>query len=70
MDALFDVILSVAEHAIDQSSKMVSHGNDCFGSPESAFKATVFCSERALAMSEALGRKVAGCQQLDCRLCG
>ena len=60
MDALFDVVLSVAEHAIDQSSKMVSHGNDCFGSPESGFKATVFCSERALAMSEALGAKSQG----------
>ena len=57
VDALFDVILSVAEHAIDQSSEMVSHGNDCFGSAESAFKAAVFCSERALAISEALGAK-------------
>ena len=57
MNALFDVILSVVEHAIDQSSEMVSHGNDCFGSTESGFKAPVFCSERALAISEALGAK-------------
>jgi len=31
-----------------------------FGSPESGFKAAVFCSERALAMSEALGAKSQG----------
>ena len=60
VDALVDVILSAAEYAIDQSSEMVSHGNDCFGSTESGFKATVFCSERALAISEALGAKSQG----------
>ena len=60
MDALFDVILSVAEHAIDQSGEMVSHGNDRFWSTESGFEAAVFCSERALAISEALGAKSQG----------
>jgi hypothetical protein len=38
-------------------SEMVSHGNDCFGSTKLGFKATVFCSERAFAISKALGAK-------------
>ena len=60
MDTLFDVILSVAEHAIDQSSEVMGDGDDCFGSAESGSEATVFCSERTLAMGEALGAKAQG----------
>jgi hypothetical protein len=31
VDTLFDEILSVAEHPINQASEVVSHGNDRFG---------------------------------------
>src|SRR6516164_3018546 len=33
-DAFFDVILSVAQHSIDQASQMMSHGHDGFGSSQ------------------------------------
>ena len=48
MDALFDVILSVAEHAVDQSGKMVRHGNDCFGSTKLAFRRRYFAPSTLL----------------------
>ena len=57
---MFDVVLSVTEHSIDQSSKMASHGNDCFASTKFGFKSTVLCSEHALAMSQALSAKSQG----------
>jgi hypothetical protein len=60
VDALFGVILSITEHSIDQSSKMASHGNDCFGSTKFGSKSTVLCSERALAMNQALNAKSQG----------
>jgi len=47
---------------------MVSDGNDGFGSTKSGFQATVFCSERALAigaLKQALRVSLRACFKVD-----
>src|SRR4029077_3206447 len=53
-DSLFDVLAPVAQHSIHQTGKMVSHGNNGFGSAQAAFEAAVLCPERCLAVGQTL----------------
>jgi len=53
-DSLFDVLAPVAQHSIHQTGKMVSPGNNGFGSAQAAFEAAVVCPERCLAVGQTL----------------
>ena len=46
---LVDVVLTVLQHAIDESGQAMSHGSDGFGSTELAAKASVLRPEIGLA---------------------
>src|SRR3984893_2169471 len=53
-DTFFDVLVSVAQHAINQPGKMMGHSNDGLGSTESGSQAAILGSQRAFAVGEAL----------------
>jgi transposase len=53
-NSLFEVLAPVAQHSIDQTGEMVSHGNNGFGSAQAAFEAAILCPERGLAVSQTL----------------
>jgi hypothetical protein len=65
IDALFDVILPVAQHAVDEPSKMISYGNDCLGRTKSGFSGDDILLRARFCYESGSGRKVVGCQRLD-----
>jgi hypothetical protein len=53
-NSLFDILPSVAQHSIDQTGQMVSHGDNGFWGAQAAFEGAILRSERCLAVSQAL----------------
>src|ERR1700745_559070 len=51
LDAFFDIVFSVAQHAIDYASQMMGHSDDGLWSAKSGSQAAVLGSEGAFAMS-------------------
>jgi hypothetical protein len=45
LGAFVDVLLSVLQHAIDESGQTMSHGGDSFGSAQPAAQASVLRTE-------------------------
>ena len=60
LDTFFDVVFSVAQHSVNQARQVVSHRYDCFWSAKSGSQAAVLGSQRALAVSQALGAEAQG----------
>jgi hypothetical protein len=47
LNAFFDIVLSVTQHAVNQPCQMVGHGHDCLWRAKSGSQAPVFSSQRA-----------------------
>src|ERR1700757_719451 len=60
LDPCFDVVLSVAQHAVDQSCQMVGHGHDCFWGAKSSSQASVLGSQGAFTVGQTLSAKPQG----------
>ena len=60
VNAFFDIVLSVTQHAVDQACQMVGHGHDCLWGAESGSQAPVFSSQRAFTVGQTLSAKPRG----------
>jgi hypothetical protein len=60
LDALFDVVFSVAQHSVNQTRQMVCHGDDGLWSAKSGSQAAILGSQSAFAVTQALSRQPQG----------
>ena len=60
VNPFFDVVLSVTQHAVDQSCQMVGHGHDCLWGAKSGSQAPVLGSQRAFTVGQTLSAKPQG----------
>ena len=60
LDAFFDIVLPIAQHAVDEPSQIVSHGDDSLWSAESGSQAPVLGSQGAFTVSQTLSTKPQG----------
>ena len=57
VDAFFDIVLSVTQHAVDQPCQMMGHCHDCLWGAKSGSQAPVLSSQGAFTVSQTLSPK-------------
>ena len=60
LDALFEVVFSVAQYSVNQSSQMVGHGDDGLWRAKSGAQAPILGPQGAFAVTQALSTQAQG----------